>query len=99
VQNSTKKSKGNENNEVNEIINSRLGVALLSKPLGKNDDSTSTDNPSDISDDEEDDNKIQAKETPTALKTPPCSKLQQQKTENVKERKNSIDETSKKYMD
>ena len=60
---------------------------MLPKPLEKNDDSTSTDNPSDISDDEEDDNKIQAKETPTALKTPPRSKLQQQQTENVKERK------------
>ena len=56
----------------------------------------STDNPSDISDDEEDNEKIQAKETPTALKTPPHSKQQQQKTGSVKETKNSIDEISKK---
>jgi len=59
----------------------------------KNDDSTSTDNPSDISNDEKDDDKIQAKETPTVLKTPPHSKLQQQKTGNIKETKNSSDET------
>jgi len=69
---------------------------LLPKPLETNDDSTSTDNPSDISDDEEDNEKIQAKETPTALKTPPRSKQQQQKTGSVKETKNSIDEISKK---
>jgi len=55
VENSTKKSKGNDDNEANEIINSRLRVALLPKPSEKKDDSTSTENPSDTSDDEEDD--------------------------------------------
>ena len=73
AQNSTLKSKGNETNEANDIINSWLGVASLPKPSETNDDSTSTDNPSNISDDEEDNEKIQAKETPTALKTPPHS--------------------------
>jgi len=55
------KSKGNETNEANDIINSQLGVASLPKPSETNDDSMSTDNPSDISDDEEDNEKYKQK--------------------------------------
>ena len=97
VENSTKKSKGNDNNEANEIINSRLRVALLPKPSEKKDDSTSTENPSDTSDDEEDDKK-QAKQTPNALKTPPCLQLQQQSTKKSNATKSSIDKTASRKI-
>ena len=92
-----KKSKGNDDNEANEIINSWLRVALLPKPSEKKDDSTSTENPSDTSDDDEDDKK-QAKQTPNALKTPPCLQLQQQSSKKSNATKSLIDKTASRKI-